>query len=475
MQMQAQDFLALLFGSRTQFGITEGNSLSAPRINGTRQFFEGSAGALPLIRFDSRIDNVYKETRSDGTVRGLQGGFNSAEVIAPLTIGPRPMVFRAKVRSTSVAADIDVDAGQHASYAGSDKYVSAAVDVPITDALNWSAGMSEYVQVGRSSPGYESGISYKNADGVMMLTLRQRPYAQELGLTVNGVDGVLPLDFSQKGVEVSFGIPLRHMTLHLAGHDDMLLPLPEATRRNDTRFSPDGRSWGLSCNLRAEISPVVDALLSLGSESLGGKGIFTSRMSSYGELDTVSLQFDNVQAGIEYEPSASVGIVADVSWSAINAQAAGYAENWPFVSISRLSLSQGHFQGAVEARSVQAHLGALLTLSEGFHTALGVNIVRMTPDAQVTTWQSKFLSFGQQSRMTMQLPFKEVRGLILSGGINRRIGSFEFVYSFSQIALLRTTPTESGRQEVSSAPVVSSVQVHGSGGQFHSLSVVMYL
>jgi len=443
--------------------------------NRTHHLYFRDANTTPLVHFDSHIDNVYKETRSDGTERGLQRNLNLADVAVPLTLGSRPIVFRATALSTSVSGSIDVDAKQHASYNGRDEYVSAAVQVPVSDAMNWTFAMGENTQGLHTSPGYEAGFSYEHPEGTTSLTLRNRPHSQVLGLNITGVDGVLPLDFSQKGAEVSFDVPFRRLVFHMAGHDDFIVPLPAVDRINDTRFAPNGKAWGFTFSTLAEISSEVDLLFSFGSESIDGKGTFTSRMSSYGQLETFSLHHNFIRIGICYAVSAGVNLESDISWSRINGAAAGFAESWPFVSIKESSLSPGYFDGSGTVRLTQAHLGGIFSISERFHAGCGINVVRMIPNARLVTWQSRFLSFGERDRETMTFPFRELRGLILSGGIKGSVGVFGLLYSFSQIVPLKAVPISNEQHGESSPGTILAPAIHGSGGQFHSLSILLYL
>lgn len=474
-QVRSQDILGIFFNNGGESGMMGGDPFAEIGTNRTHHLYFHDAYTTPLVRFDSHIDNVYKETRSDGTENGLQRNLNLADVVVPLTLGSRPIVFRASARSTTVSGSIDLDAEQHASYNGRDEYVSAAVQVPVSDAMNWTFAMGENTQGLHTSPGYETGFSYEHPEGTTTLSLRNRPNFQVVGLNIAGVDGVLPLDFSQKGAEVSFDVPFRRLVFHMTGHDDFIVPLPAVDRINDTRFAPNGKAWGFTFSTLAEISSEVDLLFSCGSESIDGKGTFTSRMSPYAQLDKFSLYHNFIRTGIRYAVSAGVNLESDISWSRINGAAAGFAESWPFVSIKKTSLSQGYFDGSGTVRLTQAHLGGIFSISERFHAGCGINVVRMIPDASLVTWQSRFLSFGERDRKTMTFPFRELRGLILSGGIKGSVGVFGLLYSFSQIVPLKAVTILNEQHGESSPGTILAPAIHGSGGQFHSLSILLYL
>ena len=473
-EVNAQDLLGLFFDRTAASSISGGDPFAPLKSNDVASSRRVSGEAAPAAQIDSWIDNIYRETRADGNDQNLQRNVERVRVQVPLSGETRSPILHVDYQSAKMSGSFDVDPKDQASYDGKNDYAAVGAVIPLSDAVDCDVGVQKNTQENSVAPGYELGFSYQNSDGLVTVTVKDLPRLQFLALNIAGIGGILPLDYVQKGGEVDFSAPVGNMSFLINGHYDYLSPLSEFTRSSDSHFTPDGNTRGLAVSVLLDLSQHMSALCSYGMEAVEASGNFYSQASSYGALNSFLFEDDFFQTGVRYA-AGSIELLSDIKWSVISGAATGFAESWPFVSITQSSLSQGRFDGSGNIRMLQEHAGATFSVLENLRMGIGVNVVQLTPNLHMETWQTMFLSIGEKDLQTMAFPYREIDGMILSGGLTGKIGGIGLTYSFSQIVPLRVVGAANSNPVVVHGPFSASRTTHSSGGQFHQIAILFFL
>ncbi len=473
-EVNAQDVLSIFFDREAASSIIGGNPFAPPDPRDSAFTREGSRAATPSAQMDSWIDNIYRETRPDGREQELQRNADHAGIQIPLTVETTTSLLRIEYQSTKMYGAFEVDPKDNGYYNGADEYVAAGLTVPLSDGVDCSIALQKNTQENGIAPGYQFGFSYQSSEGNVTLKIRDLPRLQFLTLDISEVGGILPLDYVQKGGEVEFTAPVGRMSIRISGHFDYLSPLPQFTRANDSHFAPDGSFRGIRATAILALADRVSALCSFGMEAVEGNGNFYSQSSPYGSFNSFLFENDFFQTGVRYG-AGQVDFVSDLKFSVMSGAATGFAESWPFADISQSSFSQGRFDGSGNIRMLQAHTGATFPLFERLRMGAGINVVQLVPDLHLDTWQTNFLSIGEKDLQTLAFSYREIDGMILSGGLSGNIGASLLTYSFSQMIPLRIVAAANVNPAGVNAPTASPRTGRSSGGQFHQITLLLHL
>lgn len=473
--VNAQDALELLFDRQGESGITGGSPFAGFEDNivsiHKRDSPSDISHSSPTIRLTSTIDNIYKENRSNELSPGLQQRSRAADVYAPLTIMGLPAALRVNMQSYSTRGSFPLISSQSFEYRSETGNLTFGIIFPVSDVMNWSIESGHNIKDKSISPNYEISFSYYRPEIITKVKIKNRTYPQFLTVNISGVGGILPIDFLQRGSEISFVVPLKILSLHLNVHDYFLFPIPHFSRNYETRFAPNGNGYSFSSALLLTVSKRVTGLFSFRSEFLDAKGTFFSRYSSYGSLNTFMIKTTSVQLGIKYSARDMLEVVSDIKWQEAGGNTAGSVENWPFVGIKQLSFSRGYFTGEGAIRLLQFHTGGVFPCGRNIYPGIGINLIHVRTNLDAVTWQSRFLSLGERNKQVIEFPFDELDGMVLSGGIKTMIGNCNLVYSLSQVIPLRVIRKEQMQEIKQSGTIIqTSAVARGSGGQFHQLS-----
>lgn len=466
----AQDILSLFESGEEGFAGMGGNPFSASAGDASL-FASGIKSGKPFATIQYRTDDIYHETRLDGTETLLQGDLKRFELSVPLSDTSLSAKVGLNVISAGSDAVIDQSPSERAGYSSEYNVASISYEMSPFPSMHVRAAYGRRYDAARFPGSYEGTLSFLVPGGITLSAkLGSWRYSESLRLDITDVQGVLPLDYVRRGWEISARIPVEDFQINCSVQQSVFSSGANPSCDFDTRFVPDGTGLGFHLQGVASLGDKRKVLLSLNSERNNGSGSFYSSGQEYGSIDRLELSDFSLMAGFEQVFNSGGLLEGDLRWRRISGSLEGEAENWPFVSIM-VSLFPVRENVKLNAALsfYQLHAGGVIPILKFFRLSLGTSLVRLLPDCTLDSWESKYLVFGVRGYKERNLTTRIIDAAILSVGGQVRLLSFEVNYSLTQFLPIRSVRSEGSGDKLT--PTTTSPVVHASGGCVQSLTL----
>lgn len=466
----AQDILSLLLSGDARSRSIGGNPFSS-LDEGNLLSSESTGYVHSSLRFDFKDDDIYREACSDGTETLLQNINRQTDLSLALSDEPMGPRLGISVKSSGSSAIMDQSPSEHANYEAEHRTVMLSYETPLGSLMRVGVAVGRSYRSPQKYAAYESRFSFLLPAGILLnLKMGSWEHSQALQLQISGTDGLLPLDYAQRGADFTLRVPVGALSVLATGHEDFISSAANSSRAFDTRFTPDGVDYGYGLHCLATIGNGWKGLLSLTRAVVEGNGIFCSSDQTYGKLDEFGFENTVAQGAVQSVGSSGGLIEADVKWQSIRGNVEGYAEDWPFVSIFDSPIPvRENVQASGGIDIMQMHVGGETSVSRLLRCAFGASILRARPDFKLESWESKYIVFGVRGYKERGISVNLIDAAILSAGVQMKLWPFIVGYSFTQfVPIYIGRSSSTGEGSVSSS---LSGQGHASGGQFHRLTI----
>ncbi len=423
------------------------------------------------VSFDYRYDNILHEVNPDGTETLLQNTVRQVNVSIPLadvTLSPK---LGLSVISSGSTAIMDQSPSEVANYEGDRKAVTLSYDTPLGESMRIGVAMGQSYDSPPSAASYEGNISFLLPGGISASAkIGNWEHSEALQLQISGTDGVLPLDYVERGVHLSLFFPLGDFTFIASGDENDLFRAITMSRSYGTRFAPSGTDADYQLESMVSLSKRWKMLLSMAGQLLKGDGMFYSQAQEYGAVNGFEFGSFTLQGAAQFAFS-TIGIIeSDIKWQSLGGNIQGYAEAWPFTSIfdSPVPIRE-NVEASGRLDMLQFHIGGKVPVNHQFECGFGASILQAFPNLELDSWEAKYLIFGVRNYTQRLLAVNQIDAILLSTGAQLKIFPFIINYSITQLVPLRITRSGSSS---SGAVLSSSGGGRASGGQFHHLTVV---
>jgi hypothetical protein len=466
----AQDVLGLFMSGNDRTKSMGGN----PFASLEQEDFPSSANAVPIrrnVNFDLRYDNIYHEVHPDGVETLLQSSTRQISVSLPFSEAASSPKLKLNVISFGSIAIADQSPSERGNYQSEHKAVTLGYETPLGPSMRVGIGIGQSYGNPQSFTNYESNFSFMLPEGMSINgRIGNWEQSQVLQLQISGTDGILPLDYTKRGVHFSVSIPLGNVKLVGSEYSDYIYPATNISRLFATRFAPNGTDNGYQLQCMVSDGKKLKTLLSAREETVNGNGVFYSNDQKYGSLSGFAFKILALQSAVQYSLLSGGIVESDIKWQFVSGNLFGYAESWPFTSIfdSPIPLRE-NVSASGRMDILQLHVGGKVPVSEQFEFGLGVNLLRIRPNVELDSWESKYLVFGVRGYKVRTLALRLIDAAILSTGFRLQLQPFVIDYSITQFVPINIE--KSGSSGGGSALSSSSGTVRASGGQFHRLSV----
>ncbi len=438
---------------------------------GVSSFLSGRSNNNVYVSLEYRTDDIYRETRLDGSETMLRGDYRRLSLSVPLSDSLLSAKLGVSITSSGSSALIDESPSEQAGYTGEHNTVSVSYEMRPFPSMHLQAAFGRRYDAMRFPGNYEGTISFFIPGGITVRgKLGSWDYSEALQIGITDVQGILPLDYVRRGWEISADLPLENLQLAGFVREDFFSSGANPSRDYDTRFVPDGTGLGIGVRGAAAIGGNRRVLLSVNGERIDGSGVFYSAGQKYGEIDKFELLNLSLIGGFEQTFDSGGLLEADLTWRQIGGSLEGEAENWPFVSIlvSPIPVRENvNLNGSISF--CQLHAGGDIPVAKFLRLSLGASAIRLFPKVTMDSWESKYLVFGVRGYKARSLNTRFVDAAIVSAGGQVSLLSFVLNYSITQLVPIRIAKTQS--QGDGLTPASTSPVTHSSGGLFQSVTL----
>jgi hypothetical protein len=436
----------------------------------------GGDAILPSVNYEFSIDDLYREERGNEIINEVRKYSSNLELTIPLRSNQHASLFHLSYGRSNFLSSMAQDTNDRGSYLNrSNRF-----------ALSYLIRLSRVLSIGGEVTQTTDGNhSFANASGIMAIEAGEQSLISVkagntsslnlLQLNITGVDGVLPLHFQNHGFTISASTKWNQSAISTLYEHSSITSIPGATETEATRFVPHGSLEKASFDIQTKMNTTFETLLGGSLQFVNGSGDFLSSEMTYGIIPSFDFDDKEFHSGIRFMFNPRSFIMGDLQWRKIRGQLEGHVESWPFVSIFESLIStREYFTGNGSIEYAKAHLGSLIPLSEKFSVGIGTSYMHLLPTLHIETWQPKYFIFGVRAYHERSLDIQSIDLIILSSGVNGRLGNFEGSYSITQFAPLHVNRI--GGEIVSSGDQTSQGTVldqpyKTSGGQFHQFNL----
>ncbi|GEM_PF-2749540 len=430
----------------------------------------------PSLHFTYQYDNIYHESHSDGTETAIESYRRNVDLFIPVAQNlyqPVLGIHAATARFLAQSNIVKSDGGQ---YNGDQNRLSISYSMRVSPALQFGVAVGQSYAHPTLFGDYSSNIIlHFSPHTLFTLENSNSSNTQLLQLDITGIKGVIPLDYQKQGTRGSLIFDYPAVQVSIRGEQGSITSLAEMNRDWQTQFIPEVRLKAYGVDALFPINNFWSILCRFENDDLQGKGRFTSNGQSYGALSKLWYRNLSSTAGVRYAWSRNALIESHFQWKMINGELMGHVESWPFVSLFDMQISQReNFLASGSAKIWKLHIGSLIPVTDQIQWGIGLSALRLIPQIDIHSWESKFFSYGMRAYEERSLAVRSADFSILSTGFHTMISALEINYAINQfipISIHRKaefTGKEIGSTE-NSTGVISSLQ--SSGGQFHQLMI----
>jgi len=429
----------------------------------------------PVLLMEYRLDDIYRERHGGKIWTSVQQVGKSMSLTVPFVVGQLQPQLRLSFHSTSLDVDFHPTDDQEASYRRNNEIFG----------LNYAMQLGGMIRVGgevsHSADGLQNMLSYGATIRFALakstsIAIRAGSWSnwEFLQISVPGIQGVAPLDFQRRGIEVTWKFPVRDISVEVQTAQAILSSVPDVQRDVGTRFLPSGTLNEVKSIVILPMGSAWESSFSFHRRQVLGDARFVSGYSSYGSLEALSYKERGYAVSLRRLFGSGSSFSVDMQFRACDGSASGYVEGWPFKSLLESMVSGREFFRALGSlRLWKVHLGAAFPTGNFLSLAANASVVHAVPEFEYESWEPKFLVFGVQNYTRNVLPVRRADALVLSVGVAGSVGDARIQYSLDQVIPLRiernngSVQTGSGSGEVPGNSEGTSTD----GGRFHRITL----
>ncbi|TAK50569.1 MAG: hypothetical protein EPO24_16720, partial [Bacteroidetes bacterium] len=468
----AQDILEMFFSGKQSYRMMGENPFehSSEEVSIIQQ-----AATTPRVGFNYKFNNVYREQRSDGTETLIENYSRSVNVLLPLSRSAFHPTLDVSITSSRFSAIVNQSLEDGGAYRGEDTRFALSYSMRLSNALQFGAMVGQSYINPHVISDYESRISVQISPRIAAtLNAGRVSSSQLLRLNITNIRGVMPLDCQLQKTEASLKVQYPAVTLFIRGRRANILSTPEISREYETQFAPQGEVVSYSTQAILPLSEHWLGLLSFEGEEIEGRGKFLSYQRQYGTFSNFGYTSKSFLIGARYSFSERGTLVTSLQHRTITGALTGNVDSWPFVNVFDMPFGLRENYNATGGISFwKAHVGGIIPLAEFIDVGVGISGLRMYPELQVQSWESKFLTYGIKAFQERELAVDVLDAGILSTGLRMNFEKFDLTYSFNQLVPLRIVRKEEYvGDEIGSVSSTDgfTTSVQSSGGQFHQFA-----